>query len=175
MCHINSARKPSSHFKAHAVKIHLTCTNLQFSRRFMVFLDEVSRIAFVTLSQIAPHMMNGSGSVVNLSSTRAYQSEPNCEAYDSSKAGLIGLTHAQAISLGPRGIRVNCVLPGWVESSAEYELTEGELKFFPIGRAGVSRDIAELCLFLLDGRKSGFITGQEFVIDGGVGKKMIYL
>lgn len=100
--------------------------------------------------------------------------EPNCEAYGSSKAGLIGLTHCQAISFASRGIRVNAILPGWIETSGNYEPTEREMIWHPVGRVGSPDDIAELCLFLLDEKKSGFINGQEFIVDGGVSKKMLY-
>jgi NAD(P)-dependent dehydrogenase (short-subunit alcohol dehydrogenase family) len=111
------------------------------------------------------------GAVVTIASTRARMSEPNTESYSASKGGLVALTHALAISLGP-DIRVNCISPGWI-------LTKGpdpnpqEHAFHPAGRVGRSEDIAGLAAFLL-GPQSGFITGAEFVVDGGVTRKMIY-
>ena len=63
----------------------------------------------------APYLRAHGGSIVNLSSTRARQSEPDTEAYAASKGGLLALTHALAISLGPQ-VRVNAVSPGWIDA-----------------------------------------------------------
>lgn len=115
----------------------------------------------------------GQGVIVNISSTRAIMSEPGNEAYSSSKAGILGLTHALANSLGPK-IRVNAISPGWILHEKE-TITEKEHLQHPVGRAGKISDIAELVLFLSDESKSGFITGANFVVDGGMTRKMIYI
>jgi NAD(P)-dependent dehydrogenase (short-subunit alcohol dehydrogenase family) len=111
------------------------------------------------------------GAVVTIASTRAGMSEPNTESYSASKGGLVALTHALAISLGP-DIRVNCISPGWIWTKGP-EPTEAEHAFHPAGRVGRVDDIAGLAAFLV-GPDSGFITGAEFVVDGGVTRKMIY-
>ena len=111
------------------------------------------------------------GAVVTIASTRAHMSEPNTEAYSASKGGIVALTHALAISLGP-DVRVNCVSPGWIATKGPAP-TEEEHAFHPAGRVGASEDIAALVAFLI-GPESRFITGSEFVIDGGVTRKMIY-
>jgi NAD(P)-dependent dehydrogenase (short-subunit alcohol dehydrogenase family) len=111
------------------------------------------------------------GAVVTIASTRARMSEPNTESYSASKGGLVALTHALAISLGP-DIRVNCISPGWIWTKGP-EPTEAEHAFHPAGRVGRVDDIAGLAAFLV-GPESGFITGAEFVVDGGVTRKMIY-
>ena len=111
------------------------------------------------------------GSVVTIASTRAHMSEPNSEAYAASKGGLVALTHALAISLGPE-IRVNCISPGWILTKGPAPTAE-EHAFHPAGRVGSPEDVAALVAFLV-GRDSHFITGSEFVIDGGVTRKMIY-
>ncbi len=111
------------------------------------------------------------GSVVTIASSRARMSEPNTESYSASKGGLVALTHALAISLGP-DIRVNCISPGWILTKGP-EPTAEEQAFHPAGRVGRPDDIAGLTAFLL-GPDSGFITGAEFVVDGGVTRKMIY-
>ncbi|MEA2729463.1 MAG: hypothetical protein QOF70_3938 [Acetobacteraceae bacterium] len=111
------------------------------------------------------------GAVVTIASTRARMSEPNTESYSASKGGLVALTHALAISLGP-DIRVNCISPGWIWTKGP-EPTEAEHAFHPAGRVGRVDDIAGLAAFLV-GPDSGFITGAEFVVDGGVTRKMIY-
>ena len=111
------------------------------------------------------------GAVVTIASSRARMSEPNTESYSASKGGLVALTHALAISLGP-DIRVNCISPGWILTWGP-EPTVEEHAFHPAGRVGRPDDIAGLTAFLL-GPDSGFITGAEFVVDGGVTRKMIY-
>jgi NAD(P)-dependent dehydrogenase (short-subunit alcohol dehydrogenase family) len=111
------------------------------------------------------------GSVITIASTRAHMSEPNTEAYSASKGGLVALTHALAISLGP-DIRVNCISPGWIVTKGPAP-TAKEQAFHPAGRVGSPDDVAALVAFLA-GPDSRFITGSEFVIDGGVTRKMIY-
>jgi NAD(P)-dependent dehydrogenase (short-subunit alcohol dehydrogenase family) len=109
--------------------------------------------------------------VVTIASSRARMSEPHTECYAASKGGLVALTHALAISLGP-DVRVNCISPGWVFTKGP-EPTAQEHAFHPAGRVGRVEDIAALTAFLV-GPDSGFITGAEFVVDGGVTRKMIY-
>ncbi|MEN3042902.1 MAG: SDR family oxidoreductase [Fervidobacterium sp.] len=115
----------------------------------------------------------GNGTIVNISSTRAFMSEPGNEAYSSSKAGIIGLTHALANSLGPR-IRVNAICPGWILHYDE-EISDKEHKQHLVGRAGKIDDVVNIVEFLIDDSKSGFITGQCFIVDGGMTRKMIYI
>lgn len=111
------------------------------------------------------------GAVVTIASSRARMSEPDTESYSASKGGLVALTHALAISLGP-DVRVNCISPGWIHTKGP-EPTAAEHAFHPAGRVGQPTDIAALAAFLL-GSDSAFITGAEFVSDGGVTRKMIY-
>jgi NAD(P)-dependent dehydrogenase (short-subunit alcohol dehydrogenase family) len=119
--------------------------------------------------------------IINIASTRALMSEPNTEAYSASKGGLLALTHALAISLGP-DIRVNCISPGWIEVSEwkkqatrhNAELTEQDHQQHPAGRVGKPEDIASLAVYFAS-PEADFITGANFVIDGGMTKKMIYL
>jgi hypothetical protein len=113
------------------------------------------------------------GSIVTIGSTRALMSEPNTESYSASKGGLLALTHALAISLGP-DIRVNCVSPGWIATS-DARLKRRDHTQHPVGRVGRPQDIAELVAFLLDAEKSGFITGANFIADGGMTRKMIHV
>ncbi|GAB4317642.1 MULTISPECIES: SDR family oxidoreductase [Pseudothermotoga] len=115
----------------------------------------------------------GRGAIINISSTRALMSEPGNEAYSASKAGIIGLTHALANSLGPN-VRVNAICPGWILHENE-NISQQEHQQHLTGRAGTIEDIANLVLFLADEDRSGFITGQYFVVDGGMTRKMIYI
>ncbi|MBV9777111.1 MAG: SDR family oxidoreductase [Acetobacteraceae bacterium] len=112
------------------------------------------------------------GAVVTIASTRAHMSEPDTESYAASKGGLLALTHALAISLGPE-VRVNCVSPGWILTKGP---TPGEADHaqHPAGRVGTVADVAALVSYLVGG-ESGFVTGAEFVVDGGMTRKMIYV
>jgi len=125
----------------------------------------------------APYLRAHNGAIVNIASTRARQSEQDSEAYAASKGGLVALTHALAISLGPE-IRVNAVSPGWIDArdpaakraeplSAEHHAQH------PAGRVGTVEDVAAMVSWLLS-RNAGFVTGQEFVVDGGMTRKMVY-
>ncbi|MGE4221158.1 MAG: SDR family oxidoreductase [Alphaproteobacteria bacterium] len=118
------------------------------------------------------------GSIVAIASTRAHMSEPGTEAYAASKGGLVALTHALAISLGP-AVRVNCISPGWIASSGSPRkpapvLSEADHAQHPAGRVGRPEDIAGLVAWLV-GPEAGFVTGAEFVVDGGMTRKMIYV
>lgn len=120
------------------------------------------------------------GAMVNMASTRAFQSEPNSEAYAAAKGGIVALTHALAVSLGPE-IRVNAIAPGWIETGhlqAGADPTPPEHRpvdrdQHPAGRVGTADDIAAALLWLA-GEEAGFVAGQTLVIDGGMTRKMIY-
>lgn len=136
---------------------------------------------FLCARQAVPHMPAGAA-IINIASTRALMSEPNTEPYSASKAGLLGLTHAMAASLAARRIRVNAVSPGWIDVTAwkkqsrraQTVLNPRDHEQHLAGRVGRPEDVAQACLFLADTGKSGFITGQNIVIDGGMTVKMIY-
>ncbi|MDO9712965.1 SDR family oxidoreductase [Paracraurococcus lichenis] len=111
------------------------------------------------------------GAVVTIASTRAHQSEPDTESYSASKGGLLALTHALAVSLGP-DIQVNCVSPGWILTKGPEPSAEDHAQH-PAGRVGRPEDVASLVAWLC-GPESDFVTGAEFVTDGGMTRKMIY-
>ncbi|KAJ7523724.1 hypothetical protein O6H91_18G060300 [Diphasiastrum complanatum] len=131
--------------------------------------------AFYLSECVIPYMPPGESSIIHISSTRALQSEPFTEGYSAAKAGLCGLTHSQAITLAGK-VRVNAVLPGWINTNplGKSALRPEDHQWHPVGRVGVPNDVALLCLFLSDEECSGFITGQQFVVDGGATKKMVY-
>jgi NAD(P)-dependent dehydrogenase (short-subunit alcohol dehydrogenase family) len=137
--------------------------------------------AFLCAKYAAEYLKTTKGSIVNIGSTRALQSEQNTEAYSASKGGILALTHALAVSLGPE-IRVNCISPGWIDVSGvkkksaanQIELSGADNEQHPAGRVGKPEDIANMVLFLLN-PENDFITGQNFIVDGGMTRKMIYI
>lgn len=140
------------------------------------------RGAFLCVEYGLPLLRKAPGSsVINIASTRALMSEPNTEAYAASKAGILGLTHALAVSLGP-AVRVNAILPGWIDVSAwkrsdlarQEPLSDADHRQHPAGRVGRPQDIAAACLYLAS-EQASFITGQYLVADGGMTVKMIYV
>jgi NAD(P)-dependent dehydrogenase (short-subunit alcohol dehydrogenase family) len=135
---------------------------------------------FLTSRFAAGPLKKTEGAIVNIASTRAVQSEPHTEAYSASKGGLVALTHALAISLGPE-VRVNCISPGWIDTAAwkkaserhESHLSNRAHAQHPVGRAGNPQDVAALTAWLLSD-EAGFVTGQNYVLDGGMTRRMIY-
>lgn len=115
---------------------------------------------------------SGEGAIVNIASTRALMSERGGEAYGASKGGILALTHALAISLGP-AVRVNAIAPGWIDVAGEPLRPEDHAQH-PAGRVGTPQDVARAALFLASPAESGFLTGQTLVLDGGMTKRMIY-
>lgn len=136
--------------------------------------------SFLMAKHAAPHLRTVRGAIVNIASTRALQSEKNSEAYAASKGGLVALTHALAVSLGPE-VRVNCISPGWIEVSEWQKaarrqpavLSEIDISQHPAGRVGEPYDVAAMVEYLLSDAAK-FMTGQNIVIDGGMTRKMIY-
>jgi NAD(P)-dependent dehydrogenase (short-subunit alcohol dehydrogenase family) len=136
---------------------------------------------FLCAQLFATALANAKGSIVNIASTRALMSEPDTEPYSASKGGIVALTHSFAITLGPTGVRVNCISPGWIDVSGwqfppgQEDLTPEAHRQHPVGRVGRPEDIAEACLFLASPNRAGFITGHNLVVDGGMSRKMIYV
>lgn len=136
---------------------------------------------FLCAKHCAPHLRLTQGAILNIASTRALMSEPDTEAYSASKGGVVALTHALAMSLGPE-VRVNCISPGWIEVSEwkksairhTPQFTEADHTQHPAGRVGIPDDIASLAVFLASPAVR-FMTGANIVVDGGMTRKMIYV
>ena len=110
--------------------------------------------------------------IINIASTRAFQSQPDTESYTAAKGGIVALTHAMAISLAGRA-RVNCISPGWIDTAKTPEHSGQDKHQHPAGRVGVPEDIAETVLFLCS-EKASFITGENITVDGGMSRLMVY-
>lgn len=136
--------------------------------------------AFLCTRAAVPGLRQRRGAIVNIASTRALQSEPHCESYAAAKGGLLSMTHALAVSLGP-DIRVNAICPGWIETGPwqkagrrqEPDHRDIDRNQHPAGRVGEPADVAATVAFFASD-KAGFITGQHISVDGGMTRKMIY-
>lgn len=142
------------------------CTYEEFSYALAVGVTA----PFYLAKLFAPYFAPG-GSILNISSSRDRMSQPQTESYTAAKGGIAALTHALAVSLGPK-VRVNSISPGWIDTA--YTVYEGpDALQQPAGRVGNPMDIANMALFLCSD-KAGFITGENVCIDGGQTKLMIY-
>ena len=112
-----------------------------------------------------------SGRIVNMASVVGIQGNAGQANYAASKAGIIGLTKAAARELAGRGITVNAVAPGFIETDMTDAMTESAKeavqKQIPLGRCGNTKDVAELVTFLASD-KAAYITGQVISVDGGM-------
>lgn len=119
---------------------------------------------------------SGGGSIVNISSTHAFRTQPNHFPYQSSKAGMIAMAGGICVDFGRQGIRANSVCPGFIETPlAEAFLsqfadrdrrTQAMLASHPLGRFGKPEDVAAAAVFLASDDAS-FISGTTLVVDGG--------
>lgn len=122
--------------------------------------------------QVAAQAMGEGGSIVNIASSAAYLGLPDGMLYCGVKAGVLGLTRSAAVDLGPRGIRVNAISPGSIETEGvKINLTPEKVKVrlakTPMKRLGTVEDVARAACFLASS-DSSFITGESLLVDGGV-------
>jgi NAD(P)-dependent dehydrogenase (short-subunit alcohol dehydrogenase family) len=121
---------------------------------------------------IAAMVDQGSGAIVNVASIAAMKGTNYSVPYGVAKAGVIQLTKAAAVQYAGRGIRVNCIVPGLVDtpmsrrSMASSEEFDRFVTQIPVGRAGTPEDMAALTLFLVS-KEAAFINGAAMVSDGG--------
>ena len=119
---------------------------------------------------IRPMMKNKFGRIINITSIVGLTGNPGQANYAASKAGLIGMTQSIAKEVGSRGITVNCIAHGWIDTEMTEELPENSkrdlLDRIPIGKIGKPENIAHAAVFLASDEAS-YITGQTITVDGG--------
>lgn len=141
-------------------------------------MDYQSIEALIRINLLAPILLTQeilknmiykkSGVIINVSSISGQLGNAGQTVYSATKAGLIGLTKSLAKEYGARGIRTNCVSPGFIESDMTKGLNYNEIiKNIPMGRFGTPREIAEVVAFLVD-EKSKYINGEVISINGGI-------
>jgi 3-oxoacyl-[acyl-carrier protein] reductase len=138
-----------------------------------VVLDTNLRGAFNTCRSVSRKMLRRrAGAIVNMSSVVGLHGNPGQANYVASKAGIIGLTKALARELGSRGVRVNAVAPGYIDTALTQVLPaaarDAILANTPLGRLGRSEDVAGAVRFLCSDEAS-FVTGEVVLVDGGLG------
>jgi len=144
------------------------------------------RSVYLSIKHAFPLMRRQGGSIVNVSSVHAMATSKNIAAYATSKGAVVALTRAAALELASNGIRVNAILPGAVDtemlrsgltrSKAGRGTMEQKLRALAqkhaVGRLGMPQEIAQMILVLADDQKSGFMTGQSLVVDGGATSRL---
>jgi NAD(P)-dependent dehydrogenase (short-subunit alcohol dehydrogenase family) len=128
---------------------------------------------FLTVQLAAREMKRKrSGSIVITASTNSYDGEANLAAYNVTKAGMLGILHTAANELGPYGIRVNAVCPGFIRTPLNRdafdnpEIVREYFRHVPLGRGGETEEVANAVAFLASGMAS-YVTGSALVVDGG--------
>jgi dehydrogenase/reductase SDR family member 4 len=141
--------------------------------KFDKMIEVNLKSAFRFIQAVAPGMcQRGSGSIINIASIAGLRPQVHGMLYSMTKAALIMMTQSYALELGPRGVRVNAIAPGLVQTVlSEYFWKDEEklrqvIETQPIKHLGQPHEIAEVAL-LLAGDRGSYLTGQTLVVDGG--------
>ena len=130
----------------------------------------LSGVFYAMKAQIPAMLEAGSGAIVNMASILGQVADMNVAGYAAAKHGVVGLTRAAALDYAARGVRINSVGPGYIDTpllnSLSEEVRKGLIALHPIGRLGKSEEVAELVCWLSSDRAS-FVTGDYYPVDGG--------
>jgi dehydrogenase/reductase SDR family protein 4 len=162
------------------ILVNNAATNISFGpcleieeAQFDKMIEINLKSAFRLVKAIAPGMYNrGRGSIINIASVAGLRPQRYSLLYSMTKAALIMMTQSYALELGPKGVRVNAIAPGLIQTalSEHYWKDEAQrdavLSKQPLPRLGQPADVAELAL-LLASENGSYITGQTFTVDGG--------
>lgn len=141
------------------------------TEEFHLVMDVNSTSVFLGMRTVAPEMIaSGGGSIVNVSSLAGMRAATGSFAYGASKWAVRGMTKTASVELARKGIRVNSIHPGLIETPMVEQVGPGREKLIrrtPLGRIAQAGEVAKMALFLASD-DSSYSTGSEFVIDGGL-------
>lgn len=136
-----------------------------------VLSTDLKSVFFTTKAAASLMMRQRSGSIINIASVVGITGNAGQANYAAAKAGVIGFTRSVAKELAARGIRVNAIAPGFIETdmtdAIPEKIREGMLETIPLRRGGKAEDVANAVAFLASD-DAGYITGQVFKVDGGM-------
>jgi meso-butanediol dehydrogenase/(S,S)-butanediol dehydrogenase/diacetyl reductase len=152
-----------------------------FRRTAEVGLDEWNRVLavnltaqFVACQRALPHILETRGAIINTASVAGLKSHPYSAAYCASKGGVVMLTKALAAEYGRKGVRINCLCPGGIETPmlSQWMLPEGVaqaalMRIAPLGRHGQAEEVAGAIAFLASDDAT-YVNGATLVVDGGM-------
>lgn len=136
----------------------------------LLFDVNVKGVAFGTRAAVRAMTERGGGAIINLSSTAALHGTPGFAAYSAAKAAIRLFSYGVAAEVGGRGIRVNVIHPGFVDTAmSRFDLPGGAPVSTPLGRIGEPEDVARTAVWLA-GDAAGYVTGTSIVVDGGLSR-----
>lgn len=124
-----------------------------------------------TRAVVRSMLARGKGSIVNVASVAGTRASPGQTSYSASKGGVLALTRTLAAELGPKGVRVNAVVPGLISAGMvarmDRRLMNKRQEGIPLGRLGTAEEVAKVALFLASD-DAAYVVGQAIVVDGGL-------